>query len=88
VIARILHEGQYELPPSALTDLRRLDDELMERLTAGDEQGFAQRRDALLALVRAEGRMLPAEVLRESDLVLPPADITLAEARAYFTQHA
>ena len=88
MIARILHEGQYELPPTALTDLRRLDDELMERLTAGDEKGFAQRRDALLALVRAEGRMLPAEVLRESDLVLPPADITLEEARAYFTQHA
>ena len=88
MIARILHEGQYELPAAALADLRRLDDELMERLTAGDEPGFARQRDALLALVRSEGRMLPAEVLRESDLVLPPADITLEEARALFTQHA
>ncbi len=88
MIARILHEGQYELPATALANLRKLDDELMERLTAGDAPGFAERRDALLALVRSEGRMLPDEVLRESDLVLPPADITLEEARALFTQHS
>ncbi len=88
MIARILHEGQYELPGSALAHLRRLDDELMERLTADDEAGFSERRDALLALVRSEGRMLPPEALRESDLVLPPADLTLAEARTLFTQHA
>ena len=88
MIARILHEGQYELPASALADLRKLDDELMERLTAGDAAGFAGRRDALLALVRSEGQVLPAEVLRESDLVLPPADMTLEEARSLFTQHA
>ncbi len=88
MIARILHEGQYELPASALGNLRKLDDELMERLTAGDAHGFENRRDALLALVRGEGRMLPVETLRESDLVLPPADMTLEEARALFTQHA
>ena len=88
MIVRILHEGQYELPAAALGDLRRLDDELMERLTADDAAGFLERRDALLALVRSEGRMLPDEVLRESDLVLPHADITLEEARALFTQHA
>jgi len=88
VIARILHEGQYELPPSALAHLRQMDDELMDRLTAGDEDGFCARRDALLALVRSEGRMLPDDALQESDLVLPPADLTLEEARRLFTQHA
>ncbi len=86
MIVRILHEGQYELSADALARLRKLDDELMEAVTSGSEATFAQRRDALVGLVRQEGKAVAADVLRESDLVLPPADITLAEARELFTQ--
>jgi hypothetical protein len=88
VIVRVLHEGQYELSSEALGRLRKLDDELMEAVSSGDEQVFAQRRDALIGLVRSEGKMVADDILRESDLVLPPSDITLAEARQLFTQHA
>jgi hypothetical protein len=38
VIVRILHEGQYEVPPEALGQIRRSDDEMMASLVAGDEQ--------------------------------------------------
>lgn len=88
MIVRILHEGQYEVGAVALAELRRLDDELMDDLTRGDEAGFVARRDQILALVRSEGSMLGPEVLRESDLVLPPADLTLEEARSLFTEQA
>ena len=86
MIVRILHEGQYEVPPEALGQIRRIDDEMMASLVAGDEQWFAERRDRLLMLVRSEGKVVADNVLRESDLVLPHADITLAEARELFTQ--
>lgn len=88
MIVRVLHEGQYELPAEALGRLRRIDDQLMESLTAGDQQTFAERRDALVALVRSEGRPVAVDVLRESDLVLPHADITFEEARRLFTTEA
>jgi hypothetical protein len=88
VIVRILHEGQYELPAEALGRLRRLDDDLMEAVAEGDPQAFARRRDALISVVRSEGRPVADDVLRESDLVLPHADITLEEAQKLFTQHA
>ena len=86
MIVRILHEGQYEVPPEALGQIRRSDDEMMASLVAGDEQWFAERRDQLLTLVRSEGKVVADNVLRESELVLPHADITLAEARELFTQ--
>lgn len=88
MIIRMLHEGQYELSPEALSRLRALDDQLMKLVAAGDQKGFEERRDELVALVRSEGKPLRKEVLRESDLVLPHADITLDEARKLFTQHA
>ena len=40
----------------------------------------------MLMLVRSEGKVVADNVLRESELVLPHADITLAEARELFTQ--
>ena len=86
MIVRILHEGQYELPAEALSRLRQMDDALMDSLTSGNEQEFEERRDQLLMLVRSEGKVVADNVLRESELVLPHADITLAEARELFTQ--
>ncbi|MDA8344558.1 MAG: hypothetical protein M0Z66_03650 [Thermaerobacter sp.] len=88
MIVRILHEGQYELSAEALGRLRKLDDELMEAVAAGDEKAFAARRDALVGMVRSEGKVVGADVLRESDLVVPYADISLEEAQKLFTQHA
>lgn len=88
MIVRILHEGQYELTAEALGRLRQIDDELMEAVTAGSGETFLERRDALVGLVRREGKAIPDDILRESDLVLPHADITLEEARQLFTKHA
>ena len=88
MIVRILHEGQYELPAEALSRLRQMDDALMASLTSGDAQEFSVRREALMALVRSEGKVVADDLLRESDLVLPHADITLKEARRLFTELA
>ncbi len=88
MIVRILHEGQYELGADSLTRLYKLDEDLMEAVAAGDEFAFVARRDALIGLVRAEGQSVAAQVLRESDLVLPPSDMTLDEAQEMFTRHS
>ena len=39
----------------------------------------------MLELVRGEGRPLEADVLHESDLILPPPDLTFVEAGEHFT---
>ena len=44
-----------------------------------------RRYSALVELIHSEGERLADEDLEPSDLMLPPADISLAEAREEFT---
>jgi hypothetical protein len=88
VIVRILHDGQFELDGPALTELKRLDEDLFREVAEGDEPGYRSTFAAVLALVRGRGRRLADDRLVESDLILPAPDTTLAEARRLFTDHA
>lgn len=81
MIVRILGEGQFYLESDALERVNQLDDALETAVGAGDEERFRASLTALLAGVRAEGRPQPAESLEESDVILPPADATLAEVQ-------
>jgi hypothetical protein len=87
VIVRILGEGQFDLEGEALQALKTADAHLFEVVAAGDEAAFHRSFGEVLALVRGRGRRLPPERLVESDLVLPGADTSLADARKLFTAH-
>lgn len=80
MIVRIFGEGQYELPATTLPRLHELDAEAESALTAGDSDRFHTVYERLLGHIRAEGERLAADDLRPSDVLLPPADSTLAEA--------
>jgi hypothetical protein len=87
MIVRVFNEGQYELEDGAIDRLRQLDVETEAALQSGDEAAFRERYDALLKVLREQGKPLADDDLRGSDLMLPPADITLDEARAEFSDH-
>ncbi len=55
------------------------------RLTPSDEGGFSRSLAELLAFVRANGTRVDDEEIETSDVILPPSDTTLAEARSEFT---
>ena len=81
MIVRILEEGQWEVADDRLADLNRLDDEVEAAVEAGDEEVFGRSMAALLDAVRSAGTPLPVDALKDSDLILPPADATLEEVR-------
>ena len=81
MIVRILEEGQWEVAEDRLDDLNRLDSEVEAAVEAGDEEVFARSMAALLDAVRSAGTPLPVDALKDSDLILPPADATLEEVR-------
>jgi hypothetical protein len=85
VIVRIATEGQYELQGGEEDRLKELDDQAVVACQGSDEQHFREAFDRLLEFVRTQGRTLPDDALAASDLILPPPDITLEEARAEFT---
>jgi len=85
VIVRISTEGQYEVPDELYEELNRLDNEAVTAVEAADESRFAQTYGELLEFVRTRGTRLSDEELHESQLILPPPDLTLAEAGEQFS---
>ena len=86
MIARILGEGQYDLPDSALDELEPLDVAVQAASDSGDQAAFTQALNALLERVRALGTPAADDYIGASDLVLPGADFTLAQAADLFTE--
>ncbi|MFJ5259243.1 hypothetical protein ACIQAC_02030 [Streptomyces sp. NPDC088387] len=82
MIVRIMGEGQVRLADSHLTELNKLDDELLEEMENGDGPGFRATLHALLEKVRELGNPLPDDALEPSDLILPSPEATLDEVSA------
>jgi hypothetical protein len=85
VIVRIFSDGQYRIPDDAQARLHELDIATVNAVDADDQAGFASNYTALIELIHSTGERLADEELEPSDLMLPPADITLEEAREEFT---
>jgi hypothetical protein len=81
MIVRIMGEGQVRLADSHLTELNKLDDELLREMENGDGPGFRSTLTALLSKVRELGEPLPDDSLEPSELILPSPDATLDEVR-------
>ncbi|AJE40354.1 MULTISPECIES: PspA-associated protein PspAA [Streptomyces] len=81
MIVRIMGEGQVKLDDGHLTELNKLDDELLREVESGDEQGFRRTLGSLLEAVRRLGTPLPDDSLEPSQLILPSPDASLEEVR-------
>ncbi|MFD8212148.1 hypothetical protein ACFV2S_37850 [Streptomyces sp. NPDC059695] len=82
MIVRIMGEGQWKLADSHFVELNRLDDELLEEMESGDEEGFRRTLSAVLEAVRRLGSPLPDDALEPSELILPAGEASLDEVRA------
>jgi len=85
VIVRISGEGQFELPEGDVQRLNELDNRAVSAAEQGDETGFRELWSQMLELVATAGTHLSEDELVESDVILPPRDISFAEARDGFT---
>jgi hypothetical protein len=85
MIARIATEGQYELTESDAEVLEDLDNKAIEACQSGDERQFQAVFHELLEFVRNRGEPVPGDRLAASDIILPPPDATLEEARSEFS---
>jgi hypothetical protein len=83
MIVRISGEDQYRLADED-GQIAALDDAVVKAVEGGDASAFDASFKALLDHVRS-GQRVGEEELEPSDLILPPADITLAEAEGEFS---
>lgn len=85
MIVRISGEGQWRLADAVRERVNELDNAAVAAVDAGDEAGFHEAFDGLLAMVRSDGDRLADDDLHPSDVILPPSDLTFAEAAAEFS---
>ena len=84
MIVRIAMEGQYRLAEDQLARLQELDAAVVAAAESGDSERFQRRFTELLEFVRS-GELLGDAHLAPSDAILPPPDISLAEATREFS---
>ena len=85
MIVRIAGEGQFELPDGDADRLNELDNRAVAAVEEGDEPGFRELWSEMLNMVASDGNELDDDELVESDVILPPRDITFEEAQGEFT---
>jgi hypothetical protein len=85
VIVRVLGERQYEVPEDLIAKLNELDNAAVAAVEAGDESRFHDLFRQMLEMVENGGSPLADEELVESQVIVPPRDISFEEAKAEFT---
>ena len=85
MIVRISGEAQYRLADGETARLNELENAVVSAVEGGREDGFEEWFAKLLDYVREQGTPVPDDELEGSDLILPPGDLTFAEAGREFT---
>jgi len=85
VIVRISTEGQYEIDDADAAELNKLDNEAVDACGTDDEARFRETFGRMLDLVRMKGSAVADDQLLGSDVILPPPDVSLEEAKADFS---
>ena len=85
MIVRIAAEGQFKLPDDVADKLNQLDNEAVAAVEKGDEPGFHKLFDEMVQLVSGSGEPVADDELVESQVIIPPRDLSFEEARGEFT---
>jgi hypothetical protein len=85
MIIRIATEGQYSLADGDVAGLNELDNAAVVACEDDDEAKFHETFVRLLEYVRSNGEPVPDDDMFGSDLILPPPDVTLEEAKQEFS---
>lgn len=84
MIIRIATEDQYEIPGDNYTELNDLDDAVVAAVEADDNEQYVKTFAAMIDYIRSNGKRLEDAELRESDIIVPPPDTDIEEARRDF----
>jgi len=85
MIVRIMGEGQYRLSEEVRERVNDLDNAVVAAVDSDDEDAFHAAFEELLELIRTEGQPVGAHDIASSDVIVPPADTSMAEAASDFT---
>jgi len=84
MIVRIMTDHQYVVDDSLLQELNEIDNRIVSLVEKSDGS-FVKELKKLIKIVKENGKILDDSILKNSDIIIPPEDITLDEAEKIFT---
>jgi hypothetical protein len=84
MIIRIMGEGQYRAPETLCDELNQIDNRIVYLVEGGKAEEFRNELAKLISKIKEKGEPIEAEEILESDIIVPPADLSLEEAKAVF----
>lgn len=84
MIIRVMGEGQYRVDSALFDTLNTIDNRIVEEVQTGNRQEYERSLAELIGCIQREGQRIADTELVESDIIVPPADMTIAEARDVF----
>ena len=84
MIIRIMGEGQYRAPEALCDELNQIDNRIVHLVEEGKGEEFRNELAKLIFEIKEKGEPIEAEEILESDIIVPPEDLSLEEAKAVF----
>jgi len=84
MIVRLMGEGQYELDIKYVDEVNKIDNNIVKIVTKGNETDFKSEFKKLSDYVRNNGKKISDDVIKPSEIIIPPSDLTLDEAKKLF----
>lgn len=85
MIVRLMNEGQYRIEEGLRERLNEIDERAAKALEDENEEELDMLLQRMWDLVQTDGERVADADLTPSDLVIPPADLTLEETRKLFS---
>jgi hypothetical protein len=85
MIIRIMGEGQFKVSSALLDDLNEIDNRIVDHVAKEDEASFKRELKALISTIKGNGEPLDSTEIVESDIIVPPGDLTIDEAKRVFS---
>jgi hypothetical protein len=84
MIIRIMGEGQYQASEALCNELNQVDNRIVTLVEEGKVEEFRSELARLIAKIKEKAEPIDAKEIVESDLIVPPEDLSFKEAKAVF----
>lgn len=85
MIIRILGIGQFRLDDRYLDSLNKVDNDIVEHVCNGNHREFRKDLAKFISIIKEKGAPLDPAELVPSDIIVPPEDMSIAEAKNIFS---
>lgn len=84
MIIRIMGEGQYQASEALCNELNRIDNHIVTLVKEGRAEEYRKELAKLISEVKSKAEPVDPKEIVESDIIVPPGDLTFEEAKAVF----